>query len=193
MFETLTFPAINRLLRSNAWALEKLRPHAGKTLLVSCPPARVATTITIEGDLAPAIAEAVPDATIALTPGVLMRLAARDEAAWREAQVTGDVEFVTAIDYVRRNLRWDYEEALSRVFGDVAAHRMASAARELDAFARGTLLNLAHAAAEYATYENPVLASANELERFSRDVDAVRDDTARLEKRIALLARKLDA
>jgi ubiquinone biosynthesis accessory factor UbiJ len=192
MFETLTFPAINRLLRSNSWALEKLRPHAGKTLLVSCPPARVMATITIEGDLAPAISEAVPDATIALTPGVLMRLAARDEAAWREAQVSGDVELAAAIDYVRRNLTWDYEEALSRFFGDVAAHRMATAARELDAFARRGLLNLAHAAAEYATYENPVLATANELGRFSRDVDAIRDDAARLEKRIALMARKLE-
>ncbi|HEX2826579.1 MAG TPA: sterol-binding protein [Burkholderiales bacterium] len=191
MFETLTFPAINRLLRANAWALEKLRPHAGKTVLMTCPPARVAATITLEGDLAPAIPEAVADVTIALTPGVLMRFAARDETAWREARVTGDVELAAAVDYVRRNLTWDYEEALSRVFGDVAAHRMASAARGLDAFARGTLLNLAHAAAEYATYENPVLASTNELQRFSREVDAIRDDVARLEKRIQRLSRTL--
>lgn len=191
MFETLTFPAINRLLGANAWALEKLRPHAGKTLLVICPPARVAATITLEGDLAPAMPQAIPDATIALTPGVLMRFAARDETAWREAQVTGDVELAAAVDYVRRNLTLDYEEALSRIFGDVAAHRMASAARGLDSFARSTLLNLAHAAAEYATYENPVLASANELDRYSRDVDAIRDDAARLEKRIQRLARTL--
>ena len=191
MFERLTFPAINRLLKQNAWALEKLKPHAGKTLLATCPPARVAATITIDGDLAPAIPEAVPDATIALTPGLLVRFAARDETAWREAQVTGDVELAAVVDYVRRNLAWDYEETLSRAFGDVAAHRMAAAARGFDAFARGTLLNLAHAAAEYATYESPVLASANELERFSRDVDAIRDDAARLEKRIQLLSRTL--
>jgi ubiquinone biosynthesis protein UbiJ len=36
-----------------------------------------------------------------------------------------------------------------------------------------------------------VLASAGELERFSAHVDAVRDDAARLEKRIELISRRL--
>ena len=191
MLETLTLPAVNRLLRSNPWATEKLRAHAGKTVLMSCPPGRLAAMITIDGDLAPALPDTVPDTTIALTPGVLMRMAARDEGAWRHAQVSGDVELAAAIDYVRRNIAWDYEETLSRVFGDVAAHRLAGAVRELDRWGRTTLLNLAHATAEYATYESPLLASAGELERYSRDVDAIRDDAARLEKRMALLARRL--
>lgn len=191
MLETLTLPAVNRLLRSNPWATEKLRAHAGKTVLMSCPPGRLAALITIDGDLAPALPDTVPDTTIALTPGVLMRMAARDESAWRDAQVSGDVELAATIDYVRRNIAWDYEDTLSRVFGDVAAHRLAGAVRELDRWGRTTLLNLAHATAEYATYESPLLASAGELERFSRDVDAIRDDAARLEKRMALLARRL--
>lgn len=191
MLETLTLPAVNRLLRSNPWATEKLRAHAGKTVLVSCPPGRLAALITIDGDLAPALPDTVPDTTIAVTPGVLMRMAARDESAWRDAQVSGDVELAATIDYVRRNIAWDYEETLSRVFGDVAAHRLAGAVRELDRWGRTTLLNLAHATAEYATYESPLLAAAGELERFSRDVDAIRDDAARLEKRMALLARRL--
>ena len=187
MFETLTVPVINRLLRSNSWALERLRVHAGKNVLMLCPPMRYSATITDSGALAAAPADAVPHATIAVTPGLLLRLAARDERAWREASVTGDVELAAAIDYVSRNIRWDYEEDLSRVVGDVAAHRVAGAARELDRWGRSTMLNLAHAAAEYATYEKPIVASAVELERFSRDVDALRDDAARLEKRIALL------
>jgi ubiquinone biosynthesis protein UbiJ len=191
MFETLTVPAINRLLRSNTWALEKLRPHAGKTVLVSCPPLRFTATIAITGELAAASADTVADVTITASPGLLMRAAVRDETAWRDARVTGDIELAAAIDYVRRNLEWDYEEDLSRVFGDVAAHRIAGAARELDRWGRATALNLAHAAAEYATYEKPVLASAVELETFSRDVDTLRDDAARLEKRIELLTRRL--
>src|SRR5687767_9868007 len=191
MFETLTVPAINRLLRSNTWALERLRPHAGKHVLVVCGPMRFSAAIGESGELAPARAESTPDATIGVTPGLLMRFAARDDTAWREASVTGDVELAAAIDHVRRNLTWDYEEDLSRVFGDVAAHRMANAARELDRWGRSTVLNLAHAAAEYATYESPLLASPVELERFSRDVDTLRDDAARFEKRLALLAAQL--
>ena len=191
MLETLTLPALNRLLRSNTWAPEKLKPHAGKTVLVSCPPWRYAATVTCEGTLEAPVANALPDATIAVTPGVLLRAAAGDETAWRDARVNGDVELAAACDYVSRNLAWDYEESLSRIFGDVAAHRLASAARELHRWGRKTVQNLAHAAAEYATYENPMLASSIELERFSREVDTVRDDAARLEKRLQLLARAL--
>jgi ubiquinone biosynthesis protein UbiJ len=194
MFETLTLPAINRLLRSNSWAFGKLRPHAGKTVLVTCPPGpRFCVMITIDGELAPALPEAVPHVTIELTPGLLMRAAARDDSAWRDARVSGDAELAAAIDYVRSNIAWDYEESLSRVFGDVAAHRLAGAARELDRWGRGTLRNLAHAASEYATFESPLLASAAEIERWSREVDTIRDDAARLQKRIELLGKRLDA
>lgn len=191
MFEPLALPAINRLLRTNSWALDKLSPHEGKSALLSCAPFALRVTVTGTGELAPAAREAVPDVTITLTPGLLLRAAARDEAAWRSARVTGDVEFAAAIDYVRCNLVWDYEEDLSRVFGDIAAHRMATAARQLDSWGRTTLLNLGQAAAEYATFERPVLASTHAVSEFNREVDTLRDDAARLEKRIALLARRL--
>jgi ubiquinone biosynthesis protein UbiJ len=190
MFETLTVPAVNRLLRSNTWALEKLRPHAGKTVLVSCPPLRFTATIAITGELAAALRDAAPDVTITATPGMLMRAAMRDESAWRDARVTGDVELAAAIDYVRRNLAWDYEEDLSRVFGDIAAHRMGNAARGFDRWARATTRNLAEAAAEYAIYEQPLLASSAAVSEFNRNVDVLRDDVARLEKRISLLQRQ---
>ena len=191
MFETLTLPPVNRLLRSNTWATDKLRAHAGKTVLMICPPGRLAATITIDGDLAPAPPDVIPDTTITVTPGLLMRIAARDESAWRDAQVSGDVDLAATIDYVRRNIAWDYEETLSRVFGDVAAHRIGGAIRDLDRWGRATLLNVAHATAEYATYESPLVASAIELERFSREVDEIRDDAERLDKRIALLSARV--
>jgi ubiquinone biosynthesis protein UbiJ len=121
----------------------------------------------------------------------MLRAAARDPAAWTGAQVTGDMEFAAAIDYLRRNLVWDYEEDLSRVVGDVAAHRMANAAREADRWGRSALTNLASAFAEYATYETPMLASAAAVEAFNREVDEVRDAAARLEKRLELLQRRV--
>jgi ubiquinone biosynthesis protein UbiJ len=193
MLESLTLPAINRLLRANAWALDKLRPHAGKIVVVSCLPLQVRVIVTPEGALARTSGNEAADALIAVTPGLVMRAAARDPDAWRDAKVTGDVELAAAVDYVARNLSWDFEEDLSRVFGDVAAHRIGTAARRLDQWGRETALNLAHAAAEYVTFESPLLASAGDLERFNRDVDTLRDDAERLEKRVALVASPLAA
>lgn len=191
MFEPLALPPINRLLRTNSWALERLQPHAGKTAKLMCPPLQARVTVTDAGELAWAEPGAEPDVTIATTPGVLLRLAARDETAWSAAQVSGDVQFAGAIDYVRRNIAWDYEEDLSRAFGDIAAHRIGNAARTLDGWARAGLMNIAGAFAEYATYEQPIIAAAPAVEAFNREVDEVRDDAARLEKRIELLRRRL--
>jgi ubiquinone biosynthesis protein UbiJ len=191
MLESLTLPAVNRLLRANAWALDKLRPHAGKIVAVSCLALQVRVIVTPDGVFARASRDAAADASIGVTPGLMMRAAARDPDAWRDAKVTGDVELAAAVDYVARNLSWDYEEDLSRVFGDVAAHRIGTAARQLDRWGRDTALNLAHAAAEYVTFESPLLVSAPELERFNRDVDTLRDDAERLEKRVSLLASRL--
>lgn len=190
MFEVLTLPGINRLLRANAWALERLRPHASKSALFACAPFELHVTVLDSGELAPARMETEADVTIRVSPGLMLRIAARDEAAWRDAQVSGDTELAAAIDYVRRNLEWDFEEDLSRVFGDIAAHRLANAVRELDRWGRGAALNIAHAFAEYSTYEKPLVANARAVEEFNREVDRVRDDTERLEKRIELLSQR---
>jgi len=192
MFEPLAVPAISRLLRANAWALDKLRPHAGKTALLACAPFELRLTVLDTGEVAAAAAGGTaPEVTITVTPGALLRLAARDESAWNAAQVSGDVDFAAAIDYVRRNLEWDYEEDLSRLFGDVAAHRIGGAVREIDRWGRAAALNLGQAFAEYSMYERPLLASRRAVDEFNREVDEVRDHAARLEKRIELLRRRL--
>jgi len=192
MFEPLAVPALNRLLRTNSWALEKLRPHAGRIVRLVCPPFDLTLAVTDSGEVAAAARDATPDATISVTPGVLLRLAARDETAWNAAEVSGDMQLAGAVDYVRRNLEWDYEEDLSRVFGDIPAHRMAQTFRAIEAFGRNAALNLARSFAEYATHEQPSLALPRAVEAFNREVDEVRDHAARLEKRLELLRRQLE-
>jgi ubiquinone biosynthesis protein UbiJ len=190
MLNTLSLPAVNRLLRSSSWALDRFRPHAGKTIEIVCPPFSLRYTVRADGLLETGRGEAPADATIAITPGMLVRAAARDPEAFADATISGDVELGAAVDYVRRNIAWDYEEDLSRIVGDVAAHRIAAAARRFDAWGRQTALNLAHAAAEYVTHERALVASRHAVEDFNRDVDALRNDVERLAKRLTLLDRR---
>jgi ubiquinone biosynthesis protein UbiJ len=190
MFEALAIPPLNRLLRSSPWALERLRPHAGKTALLTCPPWDVRVTVAGTGELERASAEAAPDVVIATTPGLLLRVASGDDKAWGDAQLDGDIQFAGAIDYVRRNLGWDYEETLSRFVGDIAAHRIAGAVHAARGWPRTAILDMARGAAEYAAHENPQIASAEAVEHFNAEVDRTRDDVDRLEKRIELLAQR---
>ena len=142
------------------------------------------------GEVAPAAAGAVPAVTLKLTPGLMLRFAARDEAAWREIEVAGDTEFAAAINHLARNLRWDFEEDLSRVFGDVAAHRMAEAGRSFEHWGGRSAEHLGRAFAEYWTEEQPLIAGRRDVEEFNRAVDRLRDDVARLEKRLELLSQR---
>jgi ubiquinone biosynthesis protein UbiJ len=178
---------LNRLLRQNSWALEWLRPFAGKGVRIECFPVTMLLGITEAGEVAVASPEIVPDVTIQLTPGVMLRLAARDAGAWNNIAVEGDPQLAAALNHIARNLRWDVEEDLSRVFGDIAAHRIVETGRKLDQWGRQGADNLARSFSEYWTEEQPLIANRADVEQFTREVDTLRDDVARLEKRIEQL------
>ena len=89
------------------------------------------------------------------------------------------------LDDIQR--RGVHEEDLAVLFGDIAAHRMAQTARNLDRWRAQSLDGLAHSFAEYWTEEQPLIARAGDVESFNREVDRLRDDLARLEKRIQQL------
>lgn len=188
--DALTGAPLNHLLRANAWARDTLKPHAGKTACLRCLPFSASLVVLESGEVAPAPAGTIPDATLTVTPGLLLRMAARDDNAWRDIVIDGDTALAGAVHHLWRHLRWDAEEDLSRVFGDVAAHRMADSARALGQWARISGDNLARSFSEYLTEERPVIAATGEIARFAADVDQLRDDLARLEKRVARLATR---
>lgn len=183
---------LNHLLRTNSWALEHLIPHAGRVVRVDNLPFSVMLVVTTSGEIADAAQDAIADVTVHLTPGLTLRLMAHDASAWGEVKVEGDAEFAIAINHVVSNLRWDVEEDLSRVFGDIAAHRMVDTGRQFDRWTRQSMDNLARSFAEYWTEEQPLIASKYEVEAFVREVDALRDNVARLEKRVERVVGKKD-
>jgi ubiquinone biosynthesis protein UbiJ len=187
VIEPLVVPPINRVLRRNSWALQELRPFAGRTTRFALPLAAFSFTIADTGELYAADSEARPDVTFLVTPGQMLRVLARDETVLNEIAVEGDTDFATVVNRVWRQLRWDIEEDLAVLFGDIAAHRMAETARTLDRWRAQSFDGLAHSFAEYWTEERPLIARAGDVERFNREVDRLRDDLARLEQRIRQL------
>ena len=188
MLDPVAAAAVNHLLRASAWARAELKAHAGKTARFEMFPAGCSLTVLETGEVRAAAADAIPAVTLRLAPGLLLRLAARDEAAWREVDATGDTDFAATINQLARNLRWDVEEDLSRLFGDVAAHRMAETGRLFVRWGSQSAEGVARSFTEYWTEERPLIAAARDLREFNRDVDTLRDDVARLEKRIDILA-----
>jgi ubiquinone biosynthesis accessory factor UbiJ len=178
---------VNHLLRGAGWAREALRRFAGRTARFELDPFTLSLTITDAGEVTPAAVDAASAATVRLTPGLMLRIAARDDSAWREIALSGDGEFAACLHHVARNLRWDIEEDLSRVFGDVPAHRMVRTGRALQDWGEQALENTGRSFAEYWTEEQPLIAAGRDLAEFNRSVSELRDDLARLEKRVEYL------
>jgi ubiquinone biosynthesis protein UbiJ len=180
----------NHLLAPAEWAREKLAPHAGKAARFEFPPGGVTLQVDADGLLQPAPAGATPAVVIRFRPDAVLRTLADREQAWRSADIEGDTAFAADISHVAANIGWDFEEDLSKAFGDIAAHRMAEAGRAAATWPRQAARSLAENTAEYLTEEAKLLASPLQVEAFVRDVDELRDAAERLEKRIEQLARR---
>jgi len=182
---------INHVLRGESWALRRLQAYAGRTARIEVIPFVFSFTITESGEVAASGPNAEADATFRLSPGLALRILSGDDAAYREVVVGGHAEFAQAIELVVRNARWDAEEDLARVFGDIAAHRIVSAARGLMRMQAQAVHSFTHNLKDYLVEERAFVANRSDVEAFTRDVDVLRDDAERLAQRVARIQRAL--
>ena len=177
---------LNRLLGAQPWARERLAPFAGETLELRAPPLPALRLAVEEGGTVKA-ASAEPSLTMTLKPELLGALARGEEHALRAVDVQGNGRLAAEVLVLARHLRWDVEEDLSRVLGDVVAHRLAGAARAFAAWHLDVAQRLGGALADYATDEKPLLVRRAELDRLAEPLAQLRDAIARLDKRIERL------
>jgi ubiquinone biosynthesis protein UbiJ len=180
--------AVNHLLGQSNWARAKLVAFAGHAAQIKLPPFEAAFLIGDEGLLAPPTDDAEPEVTISLPASTPLLALQGKDAVMRAARIEGSAEFAEALGFVIRNLRWDAEEDLSKLVGDIAAHRIVGCKREFAAWQKQAARNLAENLAEYFTEEQPMIAREAELAGFSSEIDRLRDDVARLEKRLQRLS-----
>jgi ubiquinone biosynthesis accessory factor UbiJ len=174
---------VNRLLEAQPWARQRLAPFAGETLELRAPPLPTLRLRILEGGSL-ASGEADPALTMTLKPELLVALARREEHALRAVDVQGSGRLAAEILVLVRHLRWDIEEDLSRLVGDVVAHRLAGAARAFAAWNVDAAQRLAGALVDYATDEKRLLVRRAELEHLAEPLAQLRDAIARLEKRL---------
>jgi len=182
---------INHLLSQHGWARDKLMAHAGKSVRVDAMPLAITLLVSASGEV-----EAIPDpgktdVAFKLSLAQLPLMLVDPERALKSVHLTGDAEFAQTLGTLMRELRWDAEEDLSRLIGDVPAHRAMQGARAFSAWGRDAAQRLAGNSAAFLVDEEPMLVRQRMVEQFADEVAAARDACARLEKHIELLeARK---
>lgn len=124
-----------------------------------------------------------------LITGSLLTLARMAGSSGEEAmrngtlEITGDVRTAKAFQELLDCAKPDIEEELSSLIGDAAAHRLGKFARGVGSWSRDARSTMGSNIREFLQEESRDLPSRYEVERFTEQLDALRDDVARLEAR----------
>jgi ubiquinone biosynthesis accessory factor UbiJ len=177
---------LNRLLAAEAWARQRLAPFAGETVELRAPPLPALRLRILEGGTVEA-GGAEAGLTMTLKPELLAALVRGEEHALRSVEVQGNAKLAAEILVLARHLRWDVEEELSQVLGDVVAHRLAGAARAFAAWHLDAAQRVTGALVDYATEEKKLLVRRAEFEALAEPLARLRDAIARLDKRLERL------
>lgn len=182
---------VNHLLAREPWARDRLRHHLGASARLAMSPFDLRLQVGEEGYLAPVTdPDAVCDVSIAVPPAALADFAGGGQAAvMRHVKIEGDAEFANTVSYLAQHLRWEAAEDLSKLIGDAAAHRVTETGRAAVAGVRRTGKTVARSLADYLVEENPMLVARPRLDDMTAEIGRLRDDLARLEKRIEKLER----
>lgn len=175
---------VNHLLGGEAWARTRLEPFAGQTATLSLGALTFPVTITKAGLFEAGKQSARAAVEIALPADAPLRALTDRPSLFAAAHVTGSAELAEALSFIFRNLRWDAEDDLARLIGDVAARRVLMGGRQFVQWHRQRAKRFLLNVTEYLTEENPAIARRTDVTHFCRAVDSVRDDCARIETRI---------
>jgi len=158
----------NTILSRETWARERLEPFAGQGFEVRLPLlSPFSVVVTTSGRIEPGDA---PAAAIVAPNGI-----------------TGDSALADELRYLRQYLRPDIEEELSRFVGDVAAQRLAGAARGFFRWQLDALGRLGEAVADYAVEEKRALVRRPELRAFAEKLSQLEETLSRLDERVKRL------
>ena len=140
--------------------------------------------------------DAAPHTVLRATPLGLLKLGLAPRSAdvmfAGGVDIEGDVELGQAFQEILAASRIDWEEHLSHVAGDAAAHQIGRAARGFFDWAGHTLETLQRDAGEYLREESEQVPRQEELTRFMNGVDTLRDDVERMQARVRRLREALD-
>lgn len=176
---------LNHVLSEEDWARDRLAGFAGQTARLEFAKGAWVVRISATGLLDRVETDSPASVCIRLPDDAPVRALTDRASLFSSATIAGSADLAEALGFVFRNIRWDVEHDLSRLLGDIVARRALQVARSIARWQVGSARNLSLAAAEFFTEEAETLACRRDVEHFCAAVDVLRDDTSRLEKRLA--------
>lgn len=185
LLNVLAVRVLNHLIQGESWAQARLIAHSGAQVTIDSGVFTVSLGIDEHGLFHEADRVRQPDVSITLPADVPFRLLFDRNSLFSSVKLGGSADIAESLAFVLRNLRWDAEADLARLVGDIPARRLALLGRDIGVGIQQAIGRTAENFSEYATEESGMLAPNWAVADFGKAVNTLRDDLARLEKRIS--------
>jgi ubiquinone biosynthesis protein UbiJ len=198
---------INHVLAGEPWASAELAKHAGKAIALEMPFGRFAVQINKNGLLEAARhseASQNPDGK-ALSPvrtALVLTISSQAlstlltssgpirENAFKSVTIAGDADLAHLLGRLAGQLRWEYEEDLSKLIGDAPAHFAVAQGKKIASAGKAAAVDLLENTVEYLSEEKKILLNQRDFAIHKNQLMELRDSVERLDKRIALLQQR---
>lgn len=194
--------AVNRLLELDSELAEGVAEFEGTILEIHIhgidervqlhPSATGIGVVTVDDERRSGV---TPDVVVSGPPFTLLRLFGSlesvDGVLPPDVSISGELALVQKLARLAKRTRFDWEEPLSKLFGDSVAHELGRGIRAFASHIRDAADTLAWDVGEYLREERRLSPTRLEVDDFADGVDRTRDDVERLEIRIARLASRV--
>jgi ubiquinone biosynthesis protein UbiJ len=187
VLNSLAIRALNHLIQGESWAQARLIAHSGAQVLIVSGPFVLSLRIDEHGLFHAGDRERQPDVSVTLPSDVAIRLLFDRDSLFSSVKLGGSADIAESLAFVLRNLQWDAEGDLARLVGDIPARRVSRIAQTMAMAIQQAIARVADNCVEYAVDESGLLTPDRDMTEFGRAVNCLRDDVARLEKRISRL------
>lgn len=176
---------LNALLRRESWATDQLSRHSGKVVCFVIGKAHGRLLIQSDGLVQAAQSDIVPDVTLTIPSAKLGQLPSllqtRDPTLIASLMhIQGDAGLATVVSGLAKDLRWDIEDDISQVLGDIPAARLVGAGKMAMAGAKLAASRLGNNMAEYLSEESGLMVNriaysvwATRLQALDSQLDAL--------------------
>jgi ubiquinone biosynthesis accessory factor UbiJ len=188
---------LNRCLSLDPETLSRLAALSGKLIAVELRGAGITLYMAPHGGGIQLLRDydGTADAVISGTPLALARVGLGEERGLLfagEVEISGDVTLGQRFEAVLREIDIDWEEQLSQLVGDVAAHQVGNLVRDTLHWGAKSVDTFGRDITEYLQEESRHLPRQDEIDEFLAAVDVLRNDVERLEARVKRLQTRID-
>lgn len=180
---------LNHVLFQNDWMSSRLKKFHNKTILIKISELSMYFKVNKLGLLELISQVKDPDASISMPIKSFVNQIINNEN--KDITIKGDIDLAKEASEILKKVKWDIEEDLSKIIGDVAANRLGIIGGKFLNESKKVTLSIAETFKEYWEEEKPLIAKKTRVHQFLAEIDNISEDVERIEAKINYIALKI--